>query len=309
MKFKLIEDIYEGEKPKFFTDGIKTIKLKPGDEIPLNFYPGRTINSNPWNKGLTAETDERVKANGQATKETRLRNNNYNAWNKGLTKETDDRVAKNIANMKSTIKDKYGVDNISQYIASQPGYTVWNKGLTKETDDRMKQASDNHKGVTAWNKGLSIQGHPQSEETKEKIRQTHLNPNFKHQRYEIMKANGTLFAKDSQAERDYYSKLKLEYAEDNIIRQYFDKDRYPFKCDFYIPSEDLFIEVHANWTHGGRPYNPNDPECQKQLAIWQEKATKSNYYKNAIYQWTDLDVRKAEIAKKNNLNFKTIYYK
>ena len=94
-----------------------------------------------------------------------------------------------------------------------------------------------------------------------------------------------------------------------IIKQYFDKEQYPFRCDFYIKSEDLFIEVHGNWTHGGRPFDPQDIECQKQLAEWEEKAKTSNYYKNAIYTWTDLDVRKVETAKQNNLNFEVIYYK
>lgn len=43
MKFKLIENVYNGEKIKFFTNGEKTIKLKPGDEIPDGFYIGRTF--------------------------------------------------------------------------------------------------------------------------------------------------------------------------------------------------------------------------------------------------------------------------
>lgn len=308
MKFKLVEDIYDCDKVKFFTNGIKTIKLKPGDEIPEGFYPGRTFNSNPWNKGLTAETDERVKANGQATKEARIKNGSYISWNTGLTKDTDERVAKNAEATKNGVKAKYGVDNISQYISKQPDYKIWNKGLTKETDSRMKKASDNHKGAVAWNKGKSIPGHPHSEETKKRLSKVHSSPEYKEKRYIKMKENGTLFVSDSKAEQDFYSKLKAIYSSDDIIRQYFDKDRYPFKCDFYIQSEDLFIEVHANWTHGGRPYDPNDESCQKQLAIWQEKAKTSNYYKNAIYTWTDLDVRKQEIAKKNNLNYQTIYY-
>ena len=40
---------------------------------------------------------------------------------------------------------------------------------------------------------------------------------------------------------------------------------------------------------------------------WQEKAETSAYYKNAIYTWTDLDVRKQKCAKENNLNYKVIY--
>lgn len=47
MKFKLVEDFYSGDSNKFFTDGVKTIKLNPGDEIPDGFYLGRTFKSNP----------------------------------------------------------------------------------------------------------------------------------------------------------------------------------------------------------------------------------------------------------------------
>lgn len=307
MKFKLVnEEIYNGEKRKFFTDGEKTVKLKPGDEIPDGFYPGRTFNVNTWNKGLTAETDPRVKANSDAAHAT-LRQKQYPAWNKGLTKDTDERVAKNWEHTHDTIKNKYGVDNISQYVTQQDDYQVWNKGLTKETDDRMKKASDNHKGATAWNKGISIPGHPHTQETKDKLRIIHTDPDFKEKRYQTMKANGTLNVQDSKAEQQFYQKLLERYSYDDIVRQYFDKERYPFRCDFYIISEDKFIEIHANWTHGGRPYDPNDEFCQMQLEAWQEKAKTSQYYQNAIYTWTVLDVKKLETARKNNLNFDVIY--
>ena len=123
-----------------------------------------------------------------------------------------------------------------------------------------------------------------------------------------MVANKTLGKNsDTTAEKNYYQELLKCYPAEDIEKQYMDS-RYPFRCDFYIKSEDQFIEVHGNWTHGGRPYDPNDPDCQKQLALWQEKAKTSSYYKNAIYTWTDLDVRKVQIAKEHNLNFKAVYY-
>ena len=105
--------VYEGEKIKFFTDGFKTIKLKPGDEIPIGFHSGRTFNVNTWNKGLTAETDERVKANGQATRNTRIKNNNYNSWNKGISASEEQKRKQSLA---------------------MKGKPTWNKGLTKETN-------------------------------------------------------------------------------------------------------------------------------------------------------------------------------
>ena len=79
-------------------------------------------------------------------------------------------------------------------------------------------------------------------------------------------------------------------------RQYRDKIRYPFRCDFYIPSEDLFIEANLHWTHGGRPFREDDPECLTQLLDWQRKAATSKFYENAIQTWTVRDVLKLQSA-------------
>ena len=92
-----------------------------------------------------------------------------------------------------------------------------------------------------------------------------------------------------------------------IYRNYKDSERYPFYCDFYIKEDDLFIELNAHWTHGGKPYDPNDEECQNQLIEWQEKAKTSQFYKNAIETWTVRDVKKLQCAQKNKLNYKVIY--
>ena len=81
-------------------------------------------------------------------------------WNKGLTKETDDRVRKisnslkghkvskeQINKQKNTIKEKYKSGIIK----------IWNKGLTKDTDERVarigKINSKKLTGKPSWNKG------------------------------------------------------------------------------------------------------------------------------------------------------------
>jgi hypothetical protein len=148
----------------------------------------------------------------------------------------------------------------------------------------------------AWNKGLK---YSLSDESKISMVE---------KRFESQKKNGTLgINQDTRVEVEYFQYLLTLFDKDDIIHPYFDRERYPYKCDFYIKSEDKFIEVHGNWTHGGRPFDPNDEDCQKQLAIWQEKAKTSKFYENAIYTWTILDVKKLEIARKNNLNFEAIY--
>ena len=110
----------------------------------------------------------------------------------------------------------------------------------------------------------------------------------------------------SKPEELYYKKLLNSYSVEDIVRQYL-SDIYPFKCDFYIKSEDKYIELNLHWTHGGKPYNPNDIECQNQLLKWQEKAKTSHFYENAIYNWTVRDVNKRNIAKTNNLNYVEIF--
>lgn len=162
------------------------------------------------------------------------------------------------------------------------GNIPWNKGLKGSQ--------------VAWNKGLTYK---LSESSKNEMLI---------KRFNTQKENGTLgINQDTSIEIEYYKYLLSIYDKDDIIRQYFDKDRYPYKCDFYIKSEDKFIEVHGNWTHGKHPFDENNKEDIKILELWKEKAKTSDFYKNAIYQWTDLDVRKKKTAENNNLNFEAIY--
>lgn len=102
--------------------------------------------------------------------------------------------------------------------------------------------------------------------------------------------------------------IAQKLADDGIryIRQY-KCERYPFHCDFYLEDYDLFIEIQAMWTHGKRPFNPDDPECMLTLEEWQDKAKTSQFYINAIEVWTDSDVRKRDAAKANNINYLEIF--
>ena len=89
--------------------------------------------------------------------------------------------------------------------------------------------------------------------------------------------------------------------------RWYSEERYPFACDFYIPSKDLFIELNKHWTHGKHPFDNTNKDDVAVLNMWTELAKTSEYYRGAIYTWTDLDVRKQKIAKENFLNYITIY--
>jgi hypothetical protein len=101
----------------------------------------------------------------------------------------------------------------------------------------------------------------------------------------------------SKPETKTYNVLKEKYPD--TIRQY-KSNLYPFNCDFYIPSLDLYIECNYHWTHGNKPFEGTEKDNVK-LENWKSKNTK--YYNNAINTWTKLDVNKRTTAKLNNLNY------
>lgn len=108
----------------------------------------------------------------------------------------------------------------------------------------------------------------------------------------------------SLLEEDLYNELLKRYS---VVQRQYSDERYPYKCDFYIPEYDLFIELNAHWTHGTCIFDQNNDFCKRQLNKWQEKAKISQYYKNAINTWTKLDVKKYQCAKDNNLNYINFY--
>lgn len=111
----------------------------------------------------------------------------------------------------------------------------------------------------------------------------------------------------SKPEQLYYQYLCQKYGKEDVKRQYRDEVRYPFNCDFYIVSQDLFIELNLTWSHGGHLFDSTNQGDIEKLAVWKERAMSSEYYKNAIEVWTHKDVLKFETAKKNHLNY-VVYY-
>ena len=99
-------------------------------------------------------------------------------------------------------------------------------------------------------------------------------------------------------EKKTYELLKEKFSD--IMYQY-KSEQYPFMCDFYIPSLNLYIECNYHWTHGGHPYNENSINDINKVNELSSKNTK--FYNNAIYTWTIKDVNKRNIAKQNNLNY------
>ena len=115
----------------------------------------------------------------------------------------------------------------------------------------------------------------------------------------------------SKPEEDLFNLLLEKFGKDDIVREYKD-DRYydintgyRFKCDFYVKSLDLFIELNYHPTHGLHPFNEHDEDDIELLKILKENKTPWN--ETVVDVWFNRDVKKLNIAKTNNLNYKTFY--
>ena len=104
----------------------------------------------------------------------------------------------------------------------------------------------------------------------------------------------------SKVEDVFYCKLVSIYGENDVERQYKSID-YPYACDFYVKSKDLYIEFNGHWTHGDCFYSENSDYTAKFLKRLNSHS--GDYYKKAKYVFTKLDVEKVSMAKLNNLNY------
>lgn len=108
----------------------------------------------------------------------------------------------------------------------------------------------------------------------------------------------------SSLEEKSYEILISILGKENVKRQY-KSTEYPYNCDFYVSTLNLYIECNYHWTHGRHPFNKDNDEDLHVLDIWKSKNTK--YYNNAINTWTIRDVNKIKFAKLNKVNLKVFY--
>lgn len=199
---------------------------------------------------------------------------------------------------KSTLNNKYNCDNISQCeeIKNKKKFTylkhygVDHYSKTDEYKNKLKQTNLKRYGKEFYT---------QTKEYKDLIAQQY--NNIKQKIYFTKKKNHTF--NSSKIEDNLFTKLKQRY--NDAIHHYSTDVRYPFECDFYIPSKDLFIELNFHWTHGFEPFDSENKNHINILNQWKLKNTK--YFKIAIDVWTNKDPLKLKTFLDNNLNYKIFY--
>lgn len=105
----------------------------------------------------------------------------------------------------------------------------------------------------------------------------------------------------SKPEEECYKLLVEKFGENDIRRQY-SSEKYPFACDFYICSKDLYIEYNGSWTHGPHAFDSTSSDDAELLQKWKNK--KKKYYYIAANTWSIRDVKKRTMAKQNMLQYK-----
>lgn len=234
-----------------------------------------------WNKGLTKETDERVKKNAEAIKEAlsnipedtreKLRESGRKnvkfaeGWNLGLTKETDPRVAKNAENISISWNNKseeelkiFGekISKIKTGISLSPEHKakIGRKGERRSPKSEFKKGIRScieyefQKGLVPWNKDKH--GYF-SEEVLEKLRNL---PSYPGSGY----GKGAWYYTSCQGYkwlRSSYEIAFAEYLDQNNILWYYEPKTFSmiinskktvYIPDFFLPEFNKFIEVKGH---------------------------------------------------------------
>ena len=218
--------------------------------------------------------------------------------------------------IKINIKSRYDVDNISQLdeIKEKKRQTCLNNfgvncGFNTElakNNLRIKYKKDKDEIIKKIKQSKLEKYGDENFTNREKSKQTCLQKygvdnviklkTIQDKIYLTKKKNNSF--KKSKQEENTYKLLKEKYSD--VIYQY-KSEEYPFNCDFYIPSLDLYIECNYYWMHESHPFNINDPEDNLILKKWESKKTRQ--YNNAIKVWSISDVMKRNLAKENKLNW------
>ena len=268
-------------KSKAHTDSVKHTKLiRYGDPNYVNPKKISNVLSN-----RSEEAKQRTELKRRKTKLERYGSETYN--NSKKYKETCLNIYGTTCpfaaeSVKHKISDKYQAKSDEEKKAI---YAKRQATFDSKTEEEMKIINQKHRDAYIL----------KSDKEKAKI---------KHKSYLTKKKNHSF--KVSKIEDLCYTQLLNIYPD---AKHGYKSIKYPFVCDLYIPSKDIYIELNFHWTHGGIPYDGRKSVCKQQLAIWKEKAKTSKYFKNAINTWTIRDTYKLKVAKHNKIQLLVFYTK
>ena len=268
----------------------QTCLEKYGVDSPLKSEKIRNKGKQTCLEKYGVDNPAKLEENKEKVKQTCLKK--YGTISTTQCKEIRDKI-------KQSCLEKYGVDN--------PAKLEENKEKVKQTclkkygglapicdpniKNQIKQTCLEKYGVDNYGKSL-----------KHKISMSAImsSDEMQEHRYNVMTKNHSF--NTSKPEEELYLYIKEKFP--SVKRQYKDKLRYPYNCDFYIPELDYFIELQGYYTHNTHPYNPNSILDQVLVERYKER-----YGPNcqAITIWTSKDPEKRDCAKRNHLNFKEIW--
>ena len=115
--------------------------------------------------------------------------------------------------------------------------------------------------------------------------------------------------KKSKTEQNFEDNLKKFSIA--FIPQY-KSDVYPYFCDFFLPEYDCYIELNIFWSHQQCWFDLTSDICKKKLKHLQDKINSTSgkihdHYEKSLKTWTEVDIEKREVARKNNLNYKVFW--
>ena len=268
----------------------QTCLEKYGVDSPLKSEKIRNKGKQTCLEKYGVDNPAKLEENKEKVKQTCLKK--YGTISTTQCKEIRDKI-------KQTCLEKYGVDN--------PAKLEENKEKVKQTclkkygglapicdpdiKNQIKQTCLEKYGVDNYGKSL-----------KHKINMSTImsSDEMQEHRYNVMTKNHSF--NTSKPEEELYLYIKEKFP--SVKRQYKDKLRYPYNCDFYIPELDYFIELQGYYTHNTHPYNPNSISDQVLVERYKERYGPKC---QAITIWTLKDPEKRDCAKRNNLNFKEIW--
>lgn len=220
-------------------------------------------------------------------------------------------------NGKLTINKKYGTNSYTQ-TKEYKQYMQDNKDII---NNKRKKTNKIERGVDYYFQSKEFKNNLKNH-LQEKFNadcytksQDYQNKKYliKQKEHDTKKKNG-IFGKRSKAEIYCFELLKTKFSD--AEHSYMNYKKYPFNCDAYIPSKDLFIEFHFSQYHHFEPFNQNNighlSELSRIRYIINNPFYTENYkkeYKEILKTWTNSDILKLQTFKNNNLNYKIFYTK